>query len=81
MDDLASRLMGFRSCSSTTGVASYTKSSSPIYTKKNKKKREREKETREEKEGIKRGVSQDTNLRCETITCLLNHFWACRILV
>jgi len=43
MDDLSIRLMASRSYSSTTSVAFYTKSSSPIY-----KERE-ERETREEK--------------------------------
>jgi len=28
--------------------------------------------------GIKRGVGQDSNLRCQTVTFLLNQFWACR---
>jgi len=72
MDDLASRLMTSKSCSSTTSVASYTKLSSPIYKKK-------EREIRLEKGAIKRGVSQDTNLYCQTVTCLLNHCWACRL--
>jgi len=69
IDDLALRPMTFGSCSLTTSVASYTMSSSLIYKK--------ERDTREKKGDTKRGISQDTNLCCQTITCLLNDFWVC----
>ena len=69
MNDLCSGLIAYRSCLSTS-VASYTKSSSLIY-------RKEKREITEEKGGIKRGVSQATNH--QTIACLLNHFWACRL--
>jgi len=57
MDDLASRRMSCRSCSSTTSVTSHTKSSSPIYRK--ERGRERGEREREEKKkgGIKRRAS------------------------
>jgi len=71
MDDLASRLMAFRNFSSTTSVASYTKSSSRIYLK--------NKERKDKKRGHKKRRRSRHKPYLPNITCRLNHFSSCRL--